>query len=246
MNTDPVYSVYCHTNLSNGKQYIGITKRKPEKRWGINGVRYSEQAFGNAIDKYGWVNFSHEILLDGLTREQAEAEERRLIRERNTMAPNGYNMNTGGGLGLEVSDVTREKLRTSRLGAKASQQTREKISAIHKGKTVSEETKRRISDSRKGIRESDEWKQRIADGVRGHKWSDSQRENYMKSRIYAKGGECKTARHVAQYTTDGILVAVYGSVKEAQASIGNNHHISDCCNGKVKTAGGYVWRYTDK
>ena len=240
------YTVYCHTNLFNGKQYIGITKRKPEKRWGLNGVRYSDQAFGYAIDKYGWGNFSHEILMDGLTKEQAEAEERRLIKERNTLVPNGYNLNTGGGIGLEVSDITRKKLRESRLGATASQKTREKISVIHKGKTVSEETKRKISDSRKGIKESDEWKQHISDGMKGHKWSASQRENYMKSRVYAKGGECKTAKRVAQYTKDGTLVTVYASISEAQKGIGNNHHISDCCSGKVRTAGGFVWKYVDE
>ena len=209
---EAVYTVYCHTNTVNGKQYIGITKRRPQKRWGKDGIKYGGQVFGNAIDKYGWDSFAHEILATGLTKEQAELEEQRLIRELNTLSPNGYNLNSGGGLVRVASDETRKK----------------------------------ISDSRRGIRESDEWKQHIADGVRGYKWSDSQRENYMRSRIYARGGDCKTARRVAQYTKDGQLVNIYGSVSEAQASIGNNHHISDCCLGKVGTAGGFVWKYADE
>ena len=63
--------VYKHTSPS-GKVYIGITKQKPEKRWG-NGKNYAQnEYFFAAILKYGWGNFTHEIIADGLTREEAE------------------------------------------------------------------------------------------------------------------------------------------------------------------------------
>lgn len=244
--SDSNYSVYCHTNVVNGKQYIGITKRSPTKRWGLNGSRYFNQAVGNAIQKYGWENFSHEILATGLTESEAKKEERRLVKELGTLAPNGYNLTTGGEAGKEVSETTRERLRNSRLGKTASQSTREKISAIHRGKTVSEETRRKLSAARKGLEESEEWRRHIADSVRGRTWTEAQRENYMKSRVYAKGGECKTAKRVAKYTKDGALVEIYGCVRDAEKSINNNHHVSDCCLGKVKSAGGYVWRYVDE
>ena len=244
MNTDPIYSVYCHTNTINGKQYVGITKRVPKRRWGYNGARYNDQPFGRAIEKYGWDNFTHEILTTGLTKAQAEEEEQRLIKELNTLVPNGYNLTTGGNLGTEVSLETREKLRASRLGKKASQSTREKISAIHKGKIVSDETRRKLSEARKGLKESEEWKRKISDGLRGRTWSESQREK-NKNRVYPKGSEVKTSRKVAKYTKDGVFVEIYGSIREAQNSIGNNHHISECCMGKVGSAGGYIWKYVD-
>ena len=243
---DSTYSVYCHTNTVNGKKYIGITKRIPEKRWGVNGVRYSGQALGNAIEKYGWDNFEHEILMVGLTKEEAEAEEIRLIRELNTIVPFGYNLTTGGNIGYEVSNETKQKLRLVHLGKPKKTEAIEKTASYHRGKTVSEETRRKLSEARKGLKESEEWRRRIGESSKGRKWTEEQRKNYLKSRVYAQGGDCKTARRVAKYTKDGIFIEIYGSVSEAQASIGKNHHVSECCMGKVGSAGGYVWKYVDE
>lgn len=92
------YSVYMHTNKINGKKYIGITCLKPNIRWGANGRNYKEcPHFWNAIQKYGWDNFDHEILAEGLSKDDAAEMERRLICEMNTRDPrNGYNVAAGG------------------------------------------------------------------------------------------------------------------------------------------------------
>lgn len=50
-----------------------------------------------------------------------------------------------------------------------------------------------------------------------------------------------TAKQIAQYTTDGILVAKYSSVKEARKKFGS--HVSSVLSGRRKTAGGFIWRY---
>ena len=51
---DNNYTVYIHNNKINHKKYIGITKQKPEYRWGYNGCNYKESPhFWNAIQKYG-------------------------------------------------------------------------------------------------------------------------------------------------------------------------------------------------
>lgn len=56
------YSVYIHQNLTNGKRYVGITCKKPERRWGYQGAGYKSQTyFWKAIQKYGWDNFDHEV-----------------------------------------------------------------------------------------------------------------------------------------------------------------------------------------
>ena len=52
------------------------------------------------------------------------------------------------------------------------------------------------------------------------------------------------SKPVAQYTLEGILVATYPSIKEAERQTGINAvNISYCCKGKLKTAGGYIWKY---
>ena len=66
------YCVYCHTNKINGKKYIGITCQKPNKRWGVDGKKYHESPkFWNAIQKYGWDNFNHEVLFTHLSKDEA-------------------------------------------------------------------------------------------------------------------------------------------------------------------------------
>lgn len=91
------YSVYKHTNNSNGKVYIGVTSLEPKKRW-RNGLNYKHNRhFNSAINKYGWSNFKHEILYKGLSRRKASLMESRLIKEHNALNPAfGYNKFKGG------------------------------------------------------------------------------------------------------------------------------------------------------
>lgn len=101
MNT---YSVYKHT-FPNGKVYIGITKQNPENRWdngwGYRAVtsegQFCQPVMARAVIKYGWKNITHEILAEGLSKDEAESMEVDLISKYNsTNSEFGYNMNPGG------------------------------------------------------------------------------------------------------------------------------------------------------
>lgn len=87
-----------HINKINQKRYIGITREKPEYRWGKNGKRYiASPHFYNAIQKYGWDNFEHVIYKENLTKNEAFDMERNLIKEYKTTDENyGYNISEGG------------------------------------------------------------------------------------------------------------------------------------------------------
>lgn len=91
------YTVYCHINKINGKKYVGITKRPVEKRW-QNGTGYNGKSFfRKAVNKYGWDNFSHEIIASNLNKQEAENFERLLIKKLDTTNDNfGYNIALGG------------------------------------------------------------------------------------------------------------------------------------------------------
>lgn len=97
---EKAYCVYKHTNISNGKVYIGITSQQPEKRW-KNGYGYEgNEYFYRAIQKYGWDGFEHEIISDGLTKEQACSIEIELIEVYDSTNPEkGYNFSSGGDCG---------------------------------------------------------------------------------------------------------------------------------------------------
>lgn len=108
---DKKWCVYCHTNKINGKRYIGITSEKnPKNRW-KNGYGYKPDkqnnqnvAFWNAIQKYGWGNFEHEVLKDDLMENQAKELEKYYIEKYKTFIGffkyrkdrKGYNSTLGG------------------------------------------------------------------------------------------------------------------------------------------------------
>lgn len=108
MEASNTYSVYKHT-FPNGKVYIGITMTDLRKRWnGGSGYRKQPKIY-NAIQYYGWRNIAHEVLCTGLTKEEAEAEEIRLIAFYNS-TKNGYNVEHGGNTIGTHSEETKKKI----------------------------------------------------------------------------------------------------------------------------------------
>lgn len=57
-----------------------------------------------------------------------------------------------------------------------------------------------------------------------------------------KAARVKKSKSVCQYTLDFELVGTYFNAEEAHQKTGiNRKSINSCCNGKLKTAGGYIW-----
>ena len=92
-----MWVIYKHTNLINNKSYIGQTSQEVSNRW-HNGKGYQDSPkFWNAIQKYGWNNFKHEIIEQNIpTIEEADNREAYWISFYDTIN-NGYNINEGGG-----------------------------------------------------------------------------------------------------------------------------------------------------
>lgn len=219
------YVVYRHTSPS-GKVYIGITSRKPEYRW-RNGNGYkSSPKFYNAIQKYGWDNFKHEILYSGLNEISAKMIEEDLIyyyKKQNK----SYNITDGGdGIkGVSPSEETRKKISERTREAMKNPNIRKKISNAKKGKPnhkLSEDQKKEISER---MKINNPTKNGLSE-----KWRNNIGKAFSKS--------------VNQFSLDGKLIATYSSITEASKSIKRDEgNISRCCNGKLKTVGGFIWRF---
>ena len=93
-----LWTVYMHVNKINNKRYVGITCQGVNKRWKSDGSGYKHNAyFWNAIQKYGWNNFDHEIIAENETLENACKLEQYWIKYYKCSDRNyGYNLTDGG------------------------------------------------------------------------------------------------------------------------------------------------------
>lgn len=172
-NNEFKWSVYIHRNLVNGKVYVGITSRSPEKRWGKDGNGYKRHPyFWNAIKKYGWHNFEHRVVLQHETFEYACQVERCLIKHyKSNNRQYGYN-DTLGGEGRLLTDEQKKALGEQRKGENNAfygkhhtEETKNRLREINSGKPITEiqaeclqlgrkkwtpDRRKRLSDTRKG------------------------------------------------------------------------------------------------
>jgi diadenosine tetraphosphatase ApaH/serine/threonine PP2A family protein phosphatase len=95
--------IYKHTSPS-GKCYIGQTTN-PKNRWRSSAYKPCPK-FYNAIQKYGWCNFTHEIIFKCHDEFEANRKEEYFIKKYNS-ATDGYNTLD---VVEEIIDGTKEKL----------------------------------------------------------------------------------------------------------------------------------------
>lgn len=228
-NQDNCYTVYMHVNKENGKKYIGITKQNPKKRW-QNGKGYIGCThFYNAIKKYGWDNFEHEIVFSNLTHQEANDKERELIKQYNTNNPEyGYNSTLGGDgfLGMPRKKETKEKL------SKSVKKYYENHHGYWYGKTIPQEMiDKQIATKKKNpYRHTEEWKKKHSEQL--------------------KGGNNSNALKVRCITTDMEFDCIKDAAKYYNT---DNSLIGKCCKGIGKSAGKHpttgeklFWEYIDK
>lgn len=222
------YCVYCHTNKINGKRYVGITSQRPEKRW-RNGNGYRNNAhFFRAIEKYGWHNFTHEILYTGLSKSEAEQFEIRAIKEWGTFkSDKGYNIEFGGNANKTVPEATKHKISKALMGHECSDETKAKISKAKKGRPSPSKGKKRTEEQIEKNRASHlgqkAWN-------KGRPWADEE-----KAKCNGKAVVCVETK------------TVYRTAHEANRLTGIDFSsICKCCKGKAKTAGGYHWAHAEE
>ena len=158
-----IYRHWIINDEGKEKSYVGITIETPSKRWGRNGYRYlqTNTKFANAIKKYGWDNFHHDIIgvVVADTKEQLKLDlnewEIYCIDKYDSFY-NGYNSTKGGDgeVGYKHTEEAKKKMSEARKGKYGGELhpmygMNGELSPNY-GKKHTEETKQKISEALKG------------------------------------------------------------------------------------------------
>jgi group I intron endonuclease len=231
--------IYFILNIVNHHLYVGSAKNFITRAQ----LHFNQLATGkhhsiylqNAYNKYGRDNFKFAIL------ELVPDREKLLKREQywiDLLEPE-YNIAkvAGSSLGIKRRPETLEKLRQSRLGAVRPQWVRDKISQNHKSKrwvtppVYSEESRKKMSDSQKRL---------YADGY------VHPRKGVKESIETVESKRQRVKKPILQYSLSGEFIKEWASALDAKQVLNiHNVNIGLCCNGKRKTAGGFIWKFKE-
>lgn len=233
-NVAEQYTVYAHICKENGKRYIGKTRQSLQLRF-LNGLGYRTQpAFWNEIKRVGWDGFEHRQIAHGLSSEEATRLEFKLIdMYRTTEQEYGYNTvskdgYTRGGYSEAHSKRMKELCSTASWKSKHDEGVRRTA--------ISEEYLNAMRKKNKALAKKESWQQSFRAGIIRRGMSDWV-ENHKKAT------KEKFGFPVICYTKDGVKVAEYKSYHDAAEKTGISvSGISNVCNGKQYTAGGFVWK----
>ena len=254
------YCVYMHTSPS-GKRYVGITSKSPKRRW-RNGTSYRGNTyFNNAIRKYGWDNFRHEVLFENIDEFVAKRIEQILIvLFRSADSAYGYNLTLGGesAYGWKHSDLEKKKMSESHMGEKN----------YFYGKTHTEQTLKKLSEASTGNKNwvgrhhTEESKQKIRlahlgkpSPTKGATMNQEQRDKIKKAReaFYKRDDAVSIMRNanpnkkqVYQYDESGKLIKIWESRHHAENEFNPDKKsltIGKCCQGDCDSAYGFIWSY---
>jgi group I intron endonuclease len=171
--------IYCVTNTKNGKRYIGQAlsyeldgrRRGSNKRWieHLSDARSGKLCcpyLENAINLYGPKLFE---IMDIFVGDLVELDyyEQHFIAEYDTLAPDGYNLTTGGGNGRRASEATRRLMSMSRTGKTHRPETKQKISQALKGKKKTAIHNKHNSESHIGLVRTPEAREKTSINCKG-------------------------------------------------------------------------------
>lgn len=126
---------------------------------------------------------------------------------------------------------------------KMSYETRNKMSNSAKNRNfrlvLSEDVKKTISDKAKKRFENQFERERLK--ISNKKYEDSKtKEQKLKDILI------QDVKSVLQYDKDMIFISEYISIRDAERKTNiNRSNITKCCKNKVKSAGGFIWKFRE-
>lgn len=230
-------TIYKITNPA-GRVYIGQTQDLNKRVYQYSIGSCSNQRYlYNSIRKYGWSNHKMEIIYQGpITDLGLNQLEIHYIRIYNSYK-GGLNLTEGGGgmRGYKASEETKAKQSAAHRGKKLSNEHKAKLSAAGRGRTLSQETKAKLSTANKGKKLSNEHKAKLSAAKKGKRRSEEVVAKKAASQMVA----------ITQYDKQGNYIASWISIKDAASFLGMySSSIVGCLKGRVRSAGGFSWRYS--
>ena len=223
--------IYSITHRESGRVYVGQTSGIAKRRWQHHCApsNKNKRGIGGAIKKHGKDSFSFQVIDTAETGSQLDHKERFWIARLNALAPNGFNLESGGNMNKTATPETKAAQREARVkwiasgvdtsvlgnGSRGRKRRPEEIAAIKIGLTgrpVSSETRALMSAKQRGVPKTREYTLRMARGR-------------MKGLVLRRD--------------DGVIFLSY---LEAEESIGiNRAAIHAAANGRTKSSGGFEW-----
>jgi len=242
--------IYLLTHIESGRKYVGQSINI-QKRYSQHSSCGRKTLLANAIQKYGWSAFANEIL-ELCHRDDLNELESKWIKIHNCIAPNGFNLTTGGGQ-AEVSAVTRAKISMSHKGkifsenhkaniAKAKQnisaETRAKISFASRNRDP--EINKRISETSKLRKPSNESISKMVATITGRKHSP---ETIEKMRLSQKGRTfTDESRIKMSISHTGKTQSEESRAKKSAATKGRPHTAEHTAKAKAARAAAMLLR----
>ena len=153
-NRTPFGLIYLITNNINGSQYVGQTVAIDQFKWYWG----SGKILMRAMKKNGRNAFTKEIVLYAYeNQEELDALERFYIKEYNTLAPNGYNIEKGGGgprMSPEVNAERKKKISEKKKGVSnvrtigCTDEVKKKIGQTHSDRNLNDPDYRKMVEER--------------------------------------------------------------------------------------------------
>ena len=142
-----IYTIYKIVNQLNGKVYIGFDSKWPKRKTEHkSSSKKLKNKFYNAINKYGWDNFTCEIIYQSKDGNYTLNIMENYFIEKYDSYRNGYNSTLGGDGTLGMISPMHGKTHTQETKTKISISSTGKNNGFY-GKTHTKETKEKIKKS---------------------------------------------------------------------------------------------------
>ena len=231
--------IYKITSPSN-KIYIGQTTNysKRHNAYKNHKCKLQPKLFAS-IEKYGFINHTIEIIKECQVEDLNYYE--RYYQEYYESVLDGLNLRytaTTDKSGF-MSEESKKKMSDSGKGKIITEEWRKNLSIAGMGRRHTEEEKQKISQSHKGKKKSVEHIAKIQATLKTMQMP--KRSEETKALQSLNNGKSKK---VNQYDLQGNFINQFRSGAEANRQLGISvMSISSCALGKIKTGGGFVWKY---